>query len=157
MALLDFSGHTGSLPVDGSNKHFVIKNIVDCSRSVADGGWGTLATADTAKVLKFKEGWLVRRVWVRIIQKGTIGNTVLTDLGDSVGAAVWMAADLNIGANGTNGKVQGTLHTDTNGATMGYLYLADDSLIMAISTANFDGILEFAAEVIDVFGGLTIS
>ena len=156
MALQDFTAFTSSLPVDGMGKHFIIKNIVDCSTSVANGGFGTLSSSDTARVLEFKEGWFVVRVWVRLITIGTIGATVLTQLGDTIAGDAWVATDMNIGTTGTVNQVKGSLHTDTNGALNGYLYLADNYLLLAISTANFDGKLEFAAEVIDVFGGDTI-
>ncbi len=156
MTLQDYTGYTVCLPASGCKSHFVIKSIVDCSTSVADGGFGTLTSTDTARVLEFKEGWLVERVYVRLVTIGTVGATVLTQLGDTVGGARWMATDMNIGTTGTINQVKGTIHTDTNGALNGYLYLADDYLLLAISTANFDGKLEFAAEVIDVFGGDTI-
>jgi hypothetical protein len=156
MALQDFTGHSASLPVDGLNKHFIVKSTVDCSKSVADGGFGTLLSTDTARVLELKEGWFVVRVWVRLVKIGTVGATILTQIGDTVGGDVWIATDMNIGTTGTINQVKGSLHTDTNGALNGYLYLADNYLLLAISTANFDGTLEFAAEVIDVFGGNTI-
>lgn len=156
MALQDFTGHTAYLSADGLNRHFIMKSTVDCSTATTAGGYGTLLSTDTARVMEFKEGWFVNRVWVRLVKLGTVGATVLTQLGDTIGGDVWLATDMNIGTSGTINQVKGTLHTDTNGALNGYLYLADDYLLLAISTANFDGTLEFAAEVIDVFGGNTI-
>jgi len=155
MPLQDFTSHQAALPHDGGNKHFIVRNTIDCSKSI-DGGFGTLLSTDTAKVLEIKEGWFVKRVWVRLIQKGTAAAAIEA-LGDSVGAAVWMATDFAIGTGGTVGAVQGSLHTDTNGALNGYLYLADDYILLTPKTANFDGILEVVAEVMDVFGGLSIS
>lgn len=155
MALQDFTSHSTVLPWGGAGKHYIVKNTIDCSKSTGDG-WGTLLSTDTARVLEFKEGWFVNRVWVRLVQIGTVGATVLTQLGDTVAGDCWMATDMNIGTTGTVNQVKGTLHTDTNGALNGYLYLADNYLLLAISTANFDGILEFAAEVINLFDGDTI-
>jgi len=158
MTLQDFTlgSDSPSIPVDGLGKHFIIKNVVDCSTAVADGGCGTLLSTDTARVLEFKEGWFVKKVWVRLVTLGTVGATVLTQLGDTIAGDSWVATDMNIGTTGTINQVKANLHTDTNGATEGYLYLTDNYLLLAISTANFDGKLEFAAEVIDVFGGNTI-
>jgi hypothetical protein len=155
MALKDFTSHQAAVPFDRTNKHFLIRNTIDCSKSTG-GGFGTLLSSDTARVLEIKEGWFVNRVWVRTIQKGTIASAI-ESIGDSVGAAVWMATDFAWGSAGTVGAVQGGLHTDTNGALNGYLYLTPDYILVTPKTQNYDGICEFVAEVIDVFGGLTIS
>ena len=139
-----------SKPVDGLNKHFVIRSKLDFSETV-------LSSSDTAKICLIKEGWRVDRVYVRIVTKGTLGATVLTGIEDSVnGSSNWVATDLNIGTTGTVNTAVGTLHTDTSGATNGYLFLVDGCLTMTISTANFDGVLDFAVEIVDVFGGETI-
>jgi len=138
-----------SRSADGINSHFVLKSRLDFTDV-------PLSSADTVKAMLIKEGWRVDRVYVRLVQKGTVGATVLTDVGDSLGAAVWMATDMNIGTTGTVNDTKGTIHTDTNGALNGYLYLTDNYIVLAISTANFDGILEVAAEIVDLFGGSTI-
>ncbi len=148
------SGYLGSTvvskPADGLNKHFVIRSTIDCTEDA-------LVSSDTAKIALIEEGWRVDRVYVRIVQKGTLGATVLTGVEDSVtGSSNWIATDLNIGTTGTVNTAVGTLHTDTAGALNGYLFLADAYLVMTISTANFDGILEFAIECVDIFGGETI-
>ena len=156
MALQDYTVGAASIPMDGSRRHFLLRNLVDCYNSVANGGWGTLLSTDTARVIELKEGWFVKKVWVRLVKIGTVGATVLTQVGDTIGGDAWIATDMNIGTTGTLNQVKANLHTDTNGATEGYLYLADDYILMAISTANFDGKIEFVAEVVDVFGGSTI-
>ncbi len=157
MTLQDFTGHTVSLPASGLGKHFVVKNIVDCYNSVANGGFGTFAVADlTAKVLEVHEGWLVKRVYTRIIKLGTAATSMDT-IGDSIGgAAVWSNTALLIGSSGTLNQARGTLHTDTNGALNGYLFLADAYIYITISVADYDGQAEFSMEVIDVFGDDTI-
>ncbi len=152
MALQDFTKGSAVVPVDGIDRHFLARNMVDCTSA----GFGTLLSTDTARILELKEGWFVVRVWVRCVQKGTAAAAI-ESIGDSVGATTWMATDFAIGSGGTVGAVQGSLHTDTNGALNGYLYLADDYLLLTPKTANFDGIFEVVAEVINVFGGITIS
>jgi len=139
-----------SRSADGINSHFVLKSRLDFTDTA-------LSSSDTAKALLIKEGWRVDRVYVRLVQIGTVGATVLTGIEDSVnGSSNWIATDMNIGTTGTVNDTKGTLHTDTSGATNGYLFLADAYLIVTISTANFDGILEVAAEIVDLFGGSTI-
>lgn len=155
--MYDFTRESPAVPVDGLNKRFIIRATIDCSKSVAEGGFGTWLVSDpTAKLLEIKEGWEVQKVFIRCIQKGTIAS-VMDSIGDSLGAAVWMAADFAIGSGGTVGAVLGTLHTDTNGALNGYLYLTDDYILGTIKTQNFDGIFEIVAVVENIFGGLTIS
>ena len=156
MALQDFTVGAASIPMDGSRRHFLLRNLVDCYTSVANGGWGTLSSSDTARVLELKEGWFVKKVWVRLVKIGTVGATIMTQIGDTIGGSAWIATDMNIGTTGTLNQVVANLHTDTNGATEGYLYLTDNYILFAISTANFDGQIEFVAEVVDVFGGSTI-
>ena len=156
MTLQDFTVGAASIPMDGSRRHFLLRNLVDCYTSVANGGWGTLSSSDTARVIELKEGWYVKHVWVRLVKIGTVGATILTQIGDTIGGDAWIATDMNIGTTGTLNQVKGSLATDTNGATQGYMYLADNYILMAISTANFDGQIEIVAEVIDVFGGSTI-
>jgi hypothetical protein len=157
MALNDYTAGAASLPMDGAGKHFIIKNLIDCYTSVANGGFGTWVSTDTARAIELKEGWLVRRVWVRLVKIGTIGATVLTDVGDSVvGAASFIATNMDIGTTGTLNQVKGSVIGDTTEAAGGYLCLADNYVLLTISTASFDGKLEIAAEIIDVFGGDTI-
>ncbi len=157
MTLQDYTGYTVSLPASGCKSHFIIKSIVDCSKSVANGGFGTMTSTDTAKVIDFHEGWLVERVYLRLIALGTLGATVMTQLGDSTLGDAWVATNMNIGTSGTINQVKGCVHlSDTDAVANGYLYLTDNYLLLAISTADFDGTIEFAAEVIDVFGGDTI-
>lgn len=155
MALQDFTSHSASVPLDGTHKHFLVRNTIDCTKSTG-GGFGTLLTTDTARILEIKEGWFVRMVWLRVITPGTIASAV-ESIGDSIGAATWIAADFAFGSAGAAGKVVGCLHTDANGALTGYLYLTDDYLLLTPKTQNYDGAFEVVAEVIDVFGGLTIA
>lgn len=154
MALLDSSNATMALTWDGLNHHYVIKNTIDASKAVTSGGVGTLATTDTHKLLLIKEGWLVNRVWIRLVQKGTVGATTISKLGDSGTDDIWSVVggikDMAIGTGGTVGKVAG-------GSANGLLYDADDYIVMTLATANFDGIIEVAAEIIDVFGQESIS
>ena len=156
MSLQDFTAHSAALPWDGKEKHFIAKQIIDCSKSVANGGFGTLLHTDTAKVMEIKEGWLVKRVYVRLIKKGTAASAI-DSLGDSLGAGVWMATDFATGTGGTVGAVQGSLIGDTNPALGGYLYLTDNYILLTPKTAAFDGTIEIVAEIVDIFGGLSIS
>ena len=156
MALQDFTGHTVGLPMDGSRKHFILKSIIDCYHSVAEGGLGEWVHANTARLIELKEGWEIRNVYIRVIKLGSVA-AVIDSLGDSVGgAATLMAGDCKIGSTGTIGMVYRNLHTDTIGATNGYLCLADGYVYGTLATALFDGIFEIALEVVDVFGGQTI-
>jgi len=156
MTLQDFAPGSLSLPMDGSRKHFIIKNTIDCYRSVANGGFGTWTSGDTARLLELKEGWEVRNVWIRVVQLGTLA-AALDKIGDSVtNDTCYMAGDCKIGSAGTIGMVYRGLVTDTNQALGGYTMLEDGYLLGTLKTANFDGIFEIAAEVVDVFGGNTI-
>ncbi|MBE3137661.1 MAG: hypothetical protein IMZ43_09790 [Thermoplasmata archaeon] len=156
MPLQDFTGHTASLPMDGSRKHFLLKSTIDCYNSVANGGFGTWADADTARLLEVKEGWEIRNVWIRVVRLGTVAS-VLDKIGDSVtGDTCYMAGDCKIGSTGTVGMVYRGLVTDTNQALGGYLMLVDGYLLGTNKTALFDGIFEIVAEVVNVFGGETI-
>ena len=156
MVLQDFTGHAACLSVDGMNKHFILKSTIDCYHSVADGGFGTWAHTNTAKLMELKEGWEIRNVYIRVIQLGTVAATI-DSIGDEVGgAATLMAGDCKIGSTGTVGMVYRNLHTDTIGALNGYLCLADAYVYGTLQTALFDGIFEIALEVVNVFGGETI-
>lgn len=154
MALLDSSNAVMGLTHDALYRHHVVKNTIDASKAVTAGGVGTLLTTDTHKLLLIKEGWVVDRVWIRLVQKGTVGATTISTLGDSGTADIWSAASgigsMAIGTGGTVGNAEG-------GTLNGLLYDADDYIVMAIATANFDGIIEVAAEIIDVFGLDSIS
>lgn len=153
MVLQDFTKSGASLPVDAGLHHYVIKNTIDCYHSVADGGFGTWTSGDTARLLEIKEGWLVERIYIRVVKASTLA-AALDKVGDSVTADnAWMAADV---ALNTINLALGGLHTDTNGALNGYLYLTDDYLLGTVKTQNFDGIFEIAAVVVDLFGGKTI-
>jgi hypothetical protein len=156
MALQDFTASAASLPVDGGGKHFIIKSLINCYNTVAEGGYGNLAAADTARILEIKEGWLVKRIWVRLVKIGTLGATVLDKIEDE-DSGDWITTDMNIGTTGTVNQVKGCVHaTDANAILNGFLYLKDTYLFMTITTEAFDGKLEIAAEVIDVFGGNTL-
>ena len=156
MVLQDFTGHTACLPADGLNKHLILKNTIDCYRSVANGGFGTWTSGDTARLLELKEGWEVRNVWVRVVQLGT-GAAALDSIGDSVtGATCYMDGDCKIGSTGTIGMVYRGLVTDTNQALGGYTMLEDGYILGTLKTADFDGIFEVVVEVVNVFGGETI-
>ena len=155
MALQDFTSHNASVPLDGTHRHFLLRNTIDCTKSTG-GGFGTLLSSDTARILEIKEGWFVRQIWLRVVTPGS-NTSAVESIGDSVGAATWIATDFAFGSAGAAGKVVGNLHTDTNGALTGYLYLTDDYLLLTPKTANYDGAFEIVAEVIDVFGGKTIA
>lgn len=149
MALVNSSNVPMALTYAGLGRHYLIKNTIDASESVASGGVGTLLTTDTHKVLLIKEGWLVNRVWIRLVEKGTLGATTISALGDSGTANIWSAANgingMAIGTGGTVGNIEG-------GTLNGLLYDADDYIVMTLAAAHFDGIIEVAAEIIDVFG-----
>ncbi len=157
MANYDMCAAGTGLPVDGGGKHFIIKNLLNCYNSVAEGGWGTAAySGNTFTIFKVKEGWLVNRIWFRNVLLATT-TAAIDCIGDTAtGTTAWVATDAEVGTSGTINTAVGCLHTDTNGALNGFLYKADDEIIVTFKTANFDGKIEFAMEVIDVFGGVTI-
>lgn len=145
------TGYLGStdhiIPVEGLNRHFVINSVIDCYNG------DTLTSSDTIAIAYIKEGWRVDRVYTRVVRIGTLGATILTGIEDSItGSSNWVATDLLVGTTATVNTTVGTLHSDTAGALNGYLFLADGYLIATFSTANFDGILKFAVEVVDLFG-----
>ena len=158
MANYDFAPGSLSLPMDGSRKHFIIKNLVNCYDSVANGGLGTaVAAGNTFTIFNIKEGWFVRRIWYRIVKLGTIGATTLATIGTVASATDWeTGVNTVVGTGGTLNTALGTLVGGTNGLLDGALYLADTDLAIVFGVANFDGKIEFAAEVVDVFGGSTI-
>ena len=149
MALVNSSNAQQALTYDGLHRHYIVKNRIDASKTVAQGGVGTLLTTDTHKVLLLREGWLVQRVWVRLVQKGTVGATTISKMGDSQNDAVWGINLFPIGTGGTVGNIEG-------GNSNGLLYDQDDWVLMTLATANFDGIIEIVAEIINVFGENTI-
>ena len=158
MSDLDFAPGSLSLPMDGSRRHFIVKNLVNCYDSVANGGLGTaVATGNSFAVLNIKEGWVVQRIWYRLVKIGTIGNTTLATIGIVGSLDDWeTGVNTLIGANGTVNTAKATPANSTNGALHGKLYLADTDIVVVFGVANFDGKIEFAAEVVDVFGGDTI-
>ncbi len=139
-----------SLPVDGVGKHFIAKAIIDCTSVPC-------LTTDTPEVMLIKEGWFVRRVWVRVITLGTLAATTLASVGDSSNAAALITTDVLVGTSGTINTAVGSVHaTDTVDVLVGKLYLADDYIYLTFGVGTFDGKLEIAAEILDVFGGDTI-
>lgn len=150
MALLDYSNGPAAIPTDGVNRHWIATNIVNAKGD-------TLLNTDTHKILLIKEGWFVNRVWVRLLSKGSLGAAAIESLGDSDSGTGWMATDFAVGSGGTVGATQGSLHTDTYGATNGKLYVKDDYIVMDLKTADWNGSLEVAAEILDVFSGHAIS
>lgn len=145
MATVDKCGSSPALPVDGKDNHYIIRTRLDCT-ATADN----LAAADAAAVLEIPIGWELRKVWVKLVQKGTLA-AVISDIGDTVGAAVWGATNYAWGSGGTVGLVAGSLIGDTNPALGGYYYTAANQLLLQNSVAVFDGILDIAVEVVKPF------
>ncbi len=150
----DFTdGVTYAAPVDSLNKVFVLANRIDCT---ATADLVDISAETHVKFFNIKEGWFVQHVWVSV-QKLATGASALDSVGDAAGVAYWLTTDLEVGTSGTVYTAAGDVHgTDTNAVLNGKLYTANDYIYGVFKTADFDGILEVRALVIDVFGGKTI-
>jgi len=137
MALKDYAPNPAVLPVDGIGKHFIVNARIDFSAV-------PLAAGDTAKLLKFKAGWDVKKVWSKIVTPEAAADTF--GLGDSGGATGWDAA---VPANAAAGTVaSSTEGTDSNATPGGKFYAADDYLLLTPSAELAQLVLDIAVEVV---------
>ena len=149
----DFTdGVTYAVPVDALNRVFVLRNRVNCT---AAAKLVDISTQTDVKIFNIREGWFVWNVWYTLQDLSTLGS-VIDSVGDAAAVNTWITTDSS-SLVGTLGQSAGGVHaTDTACVLNGKLYTANDYIYAIFKTLDFDGILDFSALVVDVFGGLTI-
>ena len=146
------TGVSGSDSYDGANNGpMFLRQTIDCYHSVADGGLGTIPLSSTMDIMKLKAGWLVKNVWIRIVRAAS-GGADASSVGTSGDATKFIATLIELDA--TAGTVKGSLVGDTIAAGRpGFIVKTDDYIMMTLNAdANYDGIFEVIAEVVDLWG-----